>query len=121
MIVTGTFLLSLPIATSGNVTQSFVDVLFTSTSAVTTTGLIVADTGKFYSLFGQTVILVLIQICGLGYMIFIALIILGVGGRISFNSRMLLNESLARPSSIDMLKFVKVVIVFTFIIELIGA
>ncbi len=121
MIVVGMILLSLPIATSGNIPQPLVDVLFTSTSAVTTTGLIVADTGSFYSFFGQMVILTLIQVCGLGYMIFIALIILGVGRRISFNGRVLLNESLAHPSSMNMFKFVKVVIVFTFVIELIGA
>ena len=121
MIIAGVILLSLPISTSGNVTQPLVDVLFTSTSAVTTTGLIVVDTGSFYSLFGQIVILSLIQICGLGYMIFIALIILGVGGRVSMNNRILLSESLARPTSIDMVRFIKIVVIFTFIIEFVGA
>lgn len=121
MILIGTVLLSLPIASANGVPPSFIDALFTSTSAVTTTGLIVVDTGGFYSFFGQMVILVLIQICGLGYMIFIALIILGLGGRMSFNGRMLLSESLAHPTSIDMLRFTKIVIIFTFVIEFIGA
>lgn len=121
MIIAGTILLSLPIASSKNVPQPFIDALFTSTSAVATTGLIVVDTGSFYSLFGQMVLLVLIQIGGLGYMIFIALIILGLGGRMSFSNRILLSESLARPTSIDMKKFVKIVVVFTFVIEAIGA
>ncbi len=121
MILLGTILLSLPIASSENVPQPFIDILFTATSAVTTTGLVVVDTGSFYSLFGQIVILVLIQIGGLGYMIFIALIILGLGGRMSFSSRILLHESLSRPSSVDMIKFTKTVIIFTFVIEFITA
>jgi len=121
MIVAGTLLLTLPIASSENVSQPFIDALFTSTSAVTTTGLIVVDTGSFYSLFGQTVILVLIQICGLGYMLFIALIIVGIGRRISFSNRILLSESLAHPTSIDMVRFTKIVVIFTFVIEFIGA
>ena len=121
MIVAGVILLSLPLATVGNTHQPLVDVLFTATSAVTTTGLIVVDTGSFYSFFGQIVILSLIQICGLGYMIFIALIILGVGGRMSISNRVLLSESLAHPTSIDMVRFTKIVVIFAFFIEFIGA
>jgi len=121
MIIAGVILLSLPIATVENTPQSFVDVLFTATSAVTTTGLIVADTGSFYSLFGQMVILALIQICGLGYLIFITLIILGVGGKVSMSNRVLLSESLAHPTSIDMIRFTKIVVIFTVVIEFVGA
>jgi trk system potassium uptake protein TrkH len=54
-------------------------------------------------------------------MVFIALIILGFSGRMSFNNRILLNESLAHPTSIDMIKFTQIVIIFTFVIEFIGA
>ena len=121
IIVAGTILLTLPIASSEKISQPFIDAVFTATSAITGTGLVVVDTGSFYSFFGQMVLLTLIQIGGLGYMIFIALIILGFGGRMSFNSRILFNESLTHPTSIDMKKFVKIVFVFTFVIEFIGA
>jgi trk system potassium uptake protein TrkH len=121
IIIAGTILLTLPIASSGKVSQPLIDALFTATSAITGTGLVIVDTGSFYSLFGQIVILILIQIGGLGYMVFIALIILGFGGRFSFSNRVLFNESLAHPTSIDMIKFTQIVIVFTFVIEFIGA
>lgn len=121
IILAGAFLLTFPIASAKGVSQPFIDALFTATSAVTTTGLIVADTGSFYSLFGQIVILILFQIGGLGYMIFIALIVLGLGGRLSLGSRMLLHESLSRTTSVDLIKFAKLVIIFTFLFEFIGA
>ena len=121
LILIGGGLLTLPIASSEGISQPFIDALFTATSAVTTTGLVVVDTGSFYSFFGQIVILILVQIGGLGYMIFIALMILGVGGRLSLSSRMLLHESLSRPTSLDIIKFAKVVIIFTFFFEFIGA
>ncbi|MDD5455164.1 MAG: potassium transporter TrkG, partial [Candidatus Ratteibacteria bacterium] len=121
MIVAGTILLLMPISSANGTPPSFIDALFTSTSAVATTGLIVVDTGSFYSLFGQIVLLVLIQIGGLGYMVFIALIILGIGGKVSFSNRILFNESLAHPTSVDMKKFTKIVVLFTFAIETVGA
>src|SRR3989338_8451152 len=71
----GAAILTLPIASANNTSQSFVDAFFTASSAITTTGLIVVDTGTYYSLFGQIVILVLFQIGGLGYMIFFGLIL----------------------------------------------
>ena len=121
MIGIGAILLTLPIASSQNTHQSFIDALFTATSAVTTTGLVVVDTGTYYSLFGQLVILTLIQVAALGYTVFIALIVLGLGGRLSFNGRMLLRDSMNRPTSIDIIKFAKLVILFTLSFELIGA
>lgn len=117
----GAALLSLPIASSEGISQPFIDAFFTATSAVTTTGLVVVDTGSFYSFFGQIVILVLIQIGGLGYMIFIALMVLRIGGKLSLSNRILLRESLSRPTSFDMVKFAEVVIIFTFFFEFIGA
>lgn len=121
IILAGAFLLTLPIASDKSASQPFIDALFTATSAVTTTGLVVVDTGSFYSLFGQMVILILFQIGGLGYMIFIALIVLGLGGRLSLGSRMLLHESLSRTTSVDLIKFAKIIIIFTFLFEFIGA
>ena len=71
--IIGGIILSLPIATADGDFSPFLDSLFTSTSAVTTTGLIVYDTGSYYNLFGQSVIMVLFQIGGLGYMLFAVL------------------------------------------------
>lgn len=121
IILIGAILLTLPIASSKGTSTPFIDALFTVTSAVTTTGLVVVDTGSFYSFFGQIVILILFQMGGLGYMIFITLIILRLGGRLSLGERMLLRESVNRPTSIDMIKFTKMVVIFTFFFELIGA
>jgi len=68
VIFVGALVLMLPIATSSNQTMNFIDAFFTSTSATCVTGLIVEDTGSYFSLFGQIVILILIQIGGLGIM-----------------------------------------------------
>jgi trk system potassium uptake protein TrkH len=120
-IALGTVMLWLPVSTAEGRQTSFLDALFTSTSAVTTTGLITVDTGSHFSRFGQIVILVLIQFSGLGYMVFVVLIVLGVGGRFTIGQRLLLSESLAKPSTFQVKKFVKAVIIFTVVFELAGA
>lgn len=121
LIFIGSILLTLPVASSEGVHTRFEDALFTATSAVTTTGLVVVDTGTHYSLFGQTVIMIFFQIGGLGYMIFVALIVLSLKGRLSLHTRMLLRESLVRQDSIDMVSFAKVVVKVTFFWEILGA
>lgn len=63
LIFIGTILLTLPISTSQHIPNSFINALFTATSAVSTTEFAVVDTGNYYSLFGQIVILILFQIC----------------------------------------------------------
>jgi trk system potassium uptake protein TrkH len=119
--LTGAVILMEPVSLSGDNKISFVDALFTATSAVTTTGLVVVDTGSFFSTFGQVVILILFQVGGLGYMIFIALLMLGIGKRLSFGNIHLLHESIGRPSSEDLLKFSKKIILFTLLFEIMGA
>lgn len=121
LIFVGSILLTCPIASSRGVSTPFIDTLFTATSAVTTTGLTVVDTGSHYSLFGQTIILILFQVGGLGYMIFIALIVLNLGGRLSFNTKMLLRESLVRPTTVDVMKFAKIIVISAFFLEAVGA
>ena len=120
IILCGTILLSLPISSASKSYQNFVDALFTSTSALTTTGLIVVDTGTYYSFFGQLIILTLIQIGGLGYMVFIVVIYMRFKNKLSLSGRKYLRESLSRTSKIDMFRFVKVILLFTLIIELAG-
>lgn len=120
VILIGAMLLMLPLSAAESTSQNFLDALFTSTSAVTTTGLIVVDTGTYYSLFGQFVILILIQIGGLGYMIFFAVIFVAMKDKLSITGKKFLRESLVRTDKIEMMKFVKVIIFFTIVIELAG-
>lgn len=121
VILLGAILLSLPFSSVNNQYSNFIDALFTSTSAVSTTGLAVVDTGSYYSTFGQVVIITLVQVGGLGYMIFFAFISLSVGYRFTINGKRLLNESIARPATIDLKRFIKSVVLFTVFFEFIGA
>ena len=93
MIICGSFLLSLPIASKGEPLGA-VDALFTATSAVCVTGLVVADTGTQFTYFGQAVILVLIQLGGLGLMTMATMMAILLGKRISFRNRLIMQEAL---------------------------
>ena len=121
LITVGTALLLMPISAAEDRHISFIDALFTTTSAISTTGLATIDTGTSYSVFGQVVILLLIQIGGLGYMIFITLAALGVGAGFTISGRLLLTESIARPTNMQIKKFIKAVIFFTVFFEAFGA
>ncbi len=116
----GAVILSLPISSASGESTSFLNALFTSTSAVTTTGLIVVDTGTYFNRFGQTVIMSLFQIGGLGYMVFISLAIFGFAGKLSLSNRILLRESINHPTKMDLMKFSKIIILATIVIEFIG-
>lgn len=120
VILLGAILLMLPISSADYSSQNFLDALFTSTSAVSTTGLIVVDTGSYYSLFGETVILILIQIGGLGYMILFVLITLLLRSKLSITGKKYLRESISRLSNIDLIRFVKLTILFTISFEALG-
>lgn len=117
----GAGLLSLPIANTQNEWQPFVDALFMSTSAVTTTGLGVVSTGSYYNLFGQIIILVLFQVGGLGYMTLLVFLIHLFGQSISLRNSTVMEESLALPSRGEMGIFVRRVVWFTILFESIGA
>ena len=121
IIFTGAFLLSLPIASTSGNSQSFIDALFVATSAISTTGLTVVDLGSFYSLFGQIVILVLIQIGGLGYMIFVVTIVLQLGVKLSLGGKLVLEESMSSPPYEEVSRFSRVIIFITLIFEFLGA
>lgn len=94
VICIGTLLLSLPIAAVGRRSIGLLDAAFTATSAVCVTGLAVVDTGTVFSVFGKTVIILLIQVGGLGFMIFATLVMVALGRRISLRNRMLIRESM---------------------------
>jgi len=120
IILIGAILLMLPISSENSTDQNFLDALFTSTSAVSTTGLIVVDTGTYYSMFGEIVILILFQIGGLGYMVLFVLITLTLRSKLSITGKKYLRESLSRLPNVDIIKFVKLTIIFTIIFEVIG-
>lgn len=121
IIAVGTLLLSLPYATIDRTAMSFIDALFTATSAVTVTGLVVVDTGTHFSLFGQIVILTLMQVGGLGFMTMATLFALAFRKRISLKERLLLQESMNQSSLEGIVQFIRRVLIYAFAIEITGA
>lgn len=119
-ILIGAGLLSLPVASrSGHI--SFINALFTSTSAICVTGLTVVDTATYFSLFGQIVIICLIQLGGLGIMTFSSFILLTAGRSITLTGKMVVEGSF-RPSVIsDFRSLLRDVFAFTFGLEALGA
>lgn len=93
-ILIGGLLLALPCATVTGRSIGLGNSLFTATSAVCVTGLVAVDTGTTFSLFGQIVLIALIQLGGLGFMVFATLIMVALGRRITLRSRMLMRESM---------------------------
>jgi trk system potassium uptake protein TrkH len=120
LILIGTVLLKLPVSTASGRFTSWVDALFTATSATCVTGLIVQDTGSHFSLFGQIVILALIQLGGLGIMTFSALFLVSLG-RLSMRAQVEMRDILDTEYLNDVGKLVAYVAVSTFLIELVGA
>lgn len=120
IIIVGSLLLQLP-ASVTSASQPYIDSLFTATSAVSTTGLVVVDTGAFYSVVGQTIILSLFQIGGLGYMVFVVLMVYILGKKPSLISAVTLKESMSGVTLGNMKQFLKAVVVFTLLFEGCGA
>ena len=122
LIAAGTGLLLLPAATPGGHSITFVDALFTATSAACVTGLVVRDTGTAFTPFGQVVILGLIQLGGLGIMTFSVVILSALGRRLSLASRSVMSHTLAGVAGKEGLRpFLKRVVQFTFAAEGAGA
>lgn len=119
-IVTGALLLATPLAANG-IPLSFLDALFTATSAQCVTGLIVVDTGTRFTLFGQTVVLLLIQIGGLGIMTFSVYLFLYLRVGISTRGRGIIHETLLHTPVSSWQDLIKGIILLTLIIEGIGA
>ena len=119
-ILVGTVLLSLPFSTTeGSI--PLVDALFTATSAVCVTGLIVKDTPVDFTPAGQVILLILIQLGGLGIMTFSTLVILAAGGRISIRDRLLVQSGYHPGIPKDFPALVRSLFVFTLAIEAVGA
>ncbi|MEF3307049.1 TrkH family potassium uptake protein [Paenibacillus sp. GYB003] len=121
IIVLGGVLLSLPVSTSNGQGLPFVDALFTATSATCVTGLVVVDTGTYFSVFGQIVIMALIQVGGLGFMTMSTLIALVLRKRISLRERLILQEALNQGSMEGIVRLIRKVLVYSLTIELVAA
>ncbi len=121
VILTGSLLLMLPFATQSGSGASFPDALFTATSAVCVTGLIVHDTATYWSMFGQSVILLLIQIGGMGVVtIAVALTILS-GRKIGLKQRSTMQEAISAPQVGGIVRLTGFIIKTVVLIECIGA
>ena len=110
----------MPFSTEDGKGLTFLDALFTATSATCVTGLIVVDTGDTFSIFGEVVLLFLIQIGGLGFMTFATLLFLLLGKKISLKERLLLKEAFNNISIAGLVRLVKRILLFTACIEIIG-
>ena len=116
VILIGALLLTLPIATVDGKGLSFLNALFTSTSATCVTGLVVVDTANTFTMFGELVILSLIQVGGLGFMTFATFILLLLGKKITLKERLLLKESLDDTFNEELVRLVKLILIFTAIL-----
>ncbi|MEC0204282.1 TrkH family potassium uptake protein [Paenibacillus lautus] len=121
IIFIGTALLMLPISTSTGEPLQFIDALFTSTSATCVTGLVVVDTGTTFSSFGEVVIMLLIQIGGLGFMTMATLFALALKRRISLKDRLILQEAMNQSSMEGIVRLIRRVLLYSLIIEACGA
>lgn len=121
LILLGGILLSLPIATQQGESIGFINALFTSASAVCVTGLVVVNTGEFWSLFGQITIIILIQMGGLGFMTMATIGALVIGKKITLKERLIIKEQLNQETMSGLVKLTKYVLLSTFAIEAIGA
>ena len=121
VILLGSILLYLPISRAGAVSCSYLDALFTSGSAVCVTGLVVQNTGSYWSTFGQIVIMVLIQIGGLGVITVVITVSLLSGRRIGLKSRDLMQNAIGAPQIGGIIRFTRFLILFTLLVECAGA
>ena len=121
VILLGALLLMLPLSTTAGCVTPFHEALFTATSAVCVTGLVVQDTGSYWSVFGQAVILTLIQIGGLGVVTVAASFALLSGRRISLMQRSTMQDAISAPKVGGIVRLTRFILRGTFLIELIGA
>ena len=121
VILLGAIILNLPISTQSGESVGFLNSLFTSTSAVCVTGLVVVDTGTYWSEFGQFIIITLIQTGGLGFMTIATMFSLLKGKKINLRERLLIQESLNQGDLSGLVKLTRYIILMTFTIEAMGA
>lgn len=121
MILIGGILLSLPFSSKSGQSTPFLDAFFTATSATCVTGLIVHDTSTYWSLFGQMVIITLIQIGGMGVVTLAVLITMISGKKIGLKQRFVMQESISAPQVGGILRMTNFIVRGTLFLELTGA
>ncbi len=119
LIILGAVLLSLPISSQAG-RLPFLDALFTATSAVCVTGLVVVDTGTHFTRFGQTVIMLLIQTGGLGIMTAATIFFILLGKKITLRERLVIQEALSQINMQGLVKLVYSIILLTLAVEAVG-
>ncbi|MBE5953604.1 MAG: potassium transporter KtrB [Lachnospiraceae bacterium] len=120
VIIVGTILLSLPISTVNGESNILV-ALFTATTSVCVTGLVVVDTFSYWTLFGKVVILLLIQIGGMGIIAIICGVMLVLNKKVNLKERMVIQDAYNLNNLHGVIKFIKKIIIGTFVVETIGA
>ncbi len=120
IIAFGTFLLSLPVASANGQALSALDALFTATSALCVTGLAVVDTGSTFSLFGHIVILIFLQVGGVGFVTMAVVISVIIGRRVGLRERILLQESLGHVKIQGMVRLALYILGVALIAEAAG-
>ncbi|MEV5027663.1 TrkH family potassium uptake protein [Paenibacillus sp. LPE1-1-1.1] len=120
IIVLGALLLSMPFASASGERLPFLDALFTATSATCVTGLVVVDTGTYFSVAGQVILMCLFQLGGLGFMTMATLVALVLRKKISLRERLLLQEAMNQSSMEGIVRLIRRVIGYSLAIELIG-
>ena len=121
VILLGALVLMLPIASARQSWTPFHGALFTSTSAVCVTGLVVQDTGTYWSAFGQVVILLLIQIGGLGVITGAVTFLMLAGRNITLKERSAMQDAISAPAVGGIVRLTKFILKGTFLVELLGA
>ena len=120
-ILIGSILLALPISSASGEAVAYIDALFTATTSVCVTGLVTVSTVSTWSIFGQVVILLLIQVGGLGVITILSGLMLSLHRKIGIGDRMLIQDAFNLNTLSGMVKFIKKVITGTFVVELAGA
>ncbi len=121
VILIGSVLLSLPVSSAGGRAVPYIDALFTATTATCVTGLVTVSTAATWSVFGQAVILLLIQIGGLGVITFMTAVMLLFNRKIGISDRLLIQDAFNLSTLSGIVAFVKKVLIGTLTVESIGA
>jgi trk system potassium uptake protein TrkH len=121
IILLGGLLLSLPFASANGTSLNYLDAVFTATSATCVTGLVVVDTGTYFSVAGQVIIIVLIQVGGIGFMTMATLFALVLRKRISLRERLILQEAMNQQSMEGIVRLIRRVIIYSLTIEIVAA
>ncbi|WP_184183149.1 TrkH family potassium uptake protein [Paenibacillus sp. JGP012] len=117
IILIGTLLLMLPASSRSGESLALIDAFFTATSAVCVTGLVVVDTGTHFSVLGQVIIAVLIQVGGLGFMTMSTLVAIAFKRRISLRERLILQEAMNQNTMEGIVRLIRKVVAYSLILE----